>query len=242
MKAPAWMMVLLAGFLSVGCNTMRGSQSMEEYRAELDQVSYGRYWGMVCKDLARDFGDIFRAHVAAGEGIGLDVQATELGQAGVLFVDDMRFGWQDRSLGMWTETRKEGGLFWNYYRSYETDPIYGTETLFERPRAFKDFALRHNTENHWADLGAQGHLIFLGAGGTVSPKETLDFAIGLLNLPVALVRPVFPSVIGIEAPVFDYSEDNTPAQMREKHGLVVVPQAPGLEGAELLNDWWRLPY
>ena len=241
MKAPALVVLLAVGVICSGCGTLRGSQAFEEYTAEMDKLTYGEHLVMAAKDVFMDATDILKLHIGAGEGIGLELQPTEIGHVGLLFVDDARIGWQDRAFGVWSETRKEGGLSFTYYRSLETDPIYGNETFFDRPKAFKDFTLRHNTEHHWLDVGGQAHAIFLGGGAYGSPKEALDFALGTLNLPMAAARPLFKA-IGAEPFHFDYSADDTPAKIRRKHGQTWIPQAAGLEAAELLNDWIELPY
>jgi len=112
MRARLGLVVLAAVTLCGGCASMRGSEAYEEYRAELDKMTDREYVAMATRDLVLDFGDMFRWHVAAGEGIGLTVQPTELLQCGALFADSMRWGFQNRAFGVWTERRKEGGLAW----------------------------------------------------------------------------------------------------------------------------------
>ena len=243
MRAPAWVLLLSAVFVCIGCEGMRGSEGFDDYRSEVDslKMTYGQYLAMTGRDILMDVGDVFRWHIAAGEGLGIDLQPTEIAQIGALYADDARVGWQDRAFGVWTETRKEGGLSWTYYRSYEMAPIYGQPRLFERPRAFKDFTLRHNSEHHWGDIGLQAHAIFLGAGVYVSPKEALDLVFGIANVPMALLRPAFQAV-GAEAPQLDFSEDDRLSRLRRKHGQVWIPQTEGLEPAEMLNEWIELPY
>jgi len=128
-----------------------------------------------------------------------------------------------------------------YYRDYVMEPIYGQPELYKRERGFRDFALRHNYEFHWMDIGFQFHAIFAGAGAYFSPKEAVDFCAALINYPVALMRPMLRK-IGLRPPEFDFSDDDTPSQIRKRQGQEFIPQEPGFEPAEKLNDWIWLPY
>jgi hypothetical protein len=243
MRASFCVGLMLAVAVCAGCGTMKGSQAYQNYKAEMDQTypTFGSYLAMTLKDSLMDFTDIFRFHAAGGEGIGLDVQPTEPLQFGFMFTDNARMGWQKRSFGVWNETRREGGVGWAYYRSLEMEPIRGQEAMFDQPKAFKDFTLRHNSEFHWADIGFQTHLVFFGFGFYFSPKETIDFLYGLGNIPIAVLRPGIQAM-GLDAAQLDYSEDDSPAAIRRKYGQVWIPQAEGFEPTEMLNDWMELPY
>ena len=65
MKASVWVLALLVALSCVGCQSMRGSEQYEGYRAETEQTydSYGKYLLMTCKDALWDLTDIFRFHV-----------------------------------------------------------------------------------------------------------------------------------------------------------------------------------
>lgn len=244
MKARPWMILALLASACTGCANMQGSQEYVEYREALDQMSGSEYRGMATRDFLHDFGDMFRWDVSAGEGIGIRVQPTELLQAGFIFADTAKIGWQERALGVWTEKRKEGGIGWNYYRDYVMKPIYGQPTLFDREvrhRGFDDFALRHNHEHHWLDIGLSVHLIFVGGGLYISPKEIFDFGFAIVNYPFALLRPNLVNY-GLDPPELDFANDDTPAQLRKEMGLEIVPQQPGFEPAEKFNEWFELPY
>lgn len=244
MKFHSLLVTLAAALLFAGCATMQGSPDYVEYREELAEMSDAEYRKMAGRDLMADFGDIFRWHLAAGEGIGLHVQPTELLQVGALFADTKRVGWQNRNLGVWSERRKEGGVSWSYYRNFAMTPIYGQPGLFDEEvqhRGFDDFTLRHNDEGHWADFGLSGHLVFFGGGFYVSPKEIVDFGFALVNYPLALMRPRLRER-GLEPPELDFSDDDTPARIRRAQGQEWVPQQAGFEPAERLDEWMRLPY
>lgn len=234
------LMAVLCG--AAGCMHNRGSEKYDEYRAKLDKMTYGQYMGMATGDLFNDFGDMFRFHIAAGPGIGVHVQPTELLQAGCMFADSGRLGWGHRSFGYWSERRKEGGVGPVYYRDYVMEPIYGTPGLFRKQRGWRNFTLRDNEYENWSDCGVSAYAVFMGAGGYWSPKETLDFALNLfVNYPVAIVRPALKG-IGIQPPEMDYSNDDTPSRIRKREGMVWIPEEPTFYPAEAINDWIELPY
>jgi len=242
MKARVLGLVLVVTAICAGCAPLKGSQPYEDYRSQIDQMGYFQYMGMASKDLWMDFTDVFHWYVAAGEGIGVVVQPTELLQAGFLFSETACVGWQHRALGTWSEKRSEGGFSMAYYRDYVMDPIYAQPAMFTERKGFQEFALRDNREFHWADLGAKLHVVFLGAGAYVSPKETLDFLMNLcINYPVALFRPVLRPM-GLRPSEVDFSDDDTPAQMRKKDGQTWIPQQEGFRPAEDFNEWIRVPY
>ena len=245
MKFHSLLIPVVAALFCAGCASMEGSQEYVEYHEELDEISHAQYRAMATRDLVADFGDIFRGHLAVGEGIGLSVQPTELLQVGALFADTKRVGWQNRNLGVWSERRKEGGIGWNYYRDYVLSPVYGQPGHFDeyvQHRGFDDFALRHNYESHWADIGLSLHVVFVGGGFYISPKEIVDFGFALVTYPIAMLRPQFRDRTVLPPPRVDFSDDDTPAHIRRELGLEMVPQQPGFEPAEKFNEWFRLPY
>ena len=242
MKTRFATVALVALCFAAGCADMKGSTKYDEYRAKLDKMSYGEYMAMATHDLAADFGDMFRWHIAAGPGFGVRVQPTKLLQFGFMFAEDARLGWGHRAMGYWTEKRKEGGVSISYYRDLVMQPIYGQPALFKGQLGYRGFTLRDNEWSNWTDAGASVHVAFLGAGAFVSPKEMLDFALNLgVNYPVAIVRPAL-RVINLRPPEMDYSNDDTPSKLRREEGMIWVPEEPSLPPAEAVNDWIQLPY
>ena len=134
--------VCAASFLS-GC---AASENYKAYREELDSRTYARYFVDTWRDWAADASDIVSAECSAGEGIGLNLQATEIGNTGFLWEDVMKFGWRNRALGFYREVRKEGGLSWFYYRDMRFEPITGTRSLFERDRLTKGYPIRDDDD------------------------------------------------------------------------------------------------
>jgi hypothetical protein len=235
-----WVGAVLWGALMLsGCAE---SKAYRSYTEEVDSWSYPYRFAVVWKDWALDLADVVNFDVGAGETIGLDVQPTELFQAGFLFGDVMKFGWRDRGLGFYREIHKEGGASWVYYRDMRFEPIMGTASLFERPRMFRGFPIRFNDEWHWMDVRAEAGLIFGSVHAGVSPKQALDFAISTLLLPVNLfIRPALDKA-GMHIPDVDIDDDDTAAQLRRKYNLQLIKNPEVFEPTEEINDLIKLPY
>ncbi len=214
----------LAVVLAVtGC---KSSPSYKSYSDETEEWSWGRNVGAMLKDVGLDFVDIVQLDVGAGEGLLANVRPTKLAQIGVGYVDALKLGWNQRSLGYWRDCRTEGGVSVFYYTDADFEPVYGTRTLFDRGYKIEDWTILHNEDHHWLDLGASLHLLFLGADANLSPKEALDFVLGLLNVPFTLV-PI-PDLLGIRWERIDLSNDDTRAEVRRKYDLGYIAQPHGL--------------
>ncbi len=240
MRVYAWVAALvLGGALLSGCAETRTYRS---YSEEIDSWSYGKTFGVVWKDWALDFVDIFSVEIGGGETIGVNLQPTEFLQIGALFGDVMKMGLRDRACGFYREVRKEGGLSWFYYRDMQFYPLIGTPTLFDRPRVFKGFPLRFNNEWHWMDFGAEVGLVFIQFSAHVSPKQALDFVIDTVLLPYNLgIKPGLAAA-GVRVPEIDICEDDTAAQIRKKYQFELIRHPEMFEPGEVVNDMVRLPY
>ncbi len=235
-------LLTLSLVLLAGCAESREYNS---YQDEIASWSYPKRVGIQFKDWFLDFGDIFSIEVGGGECIGVNVQATELGQVGVLFGDVMKFGWRDRSLGFYTEDRGEGGATWFYYRDVAMTPLVGTPSLFNeyyRDRLYQGFPIRDNKEWHWMDVGGEVAVIFFDASAHVSPKQALDFAFNTVALPFELILDPIFTLAGARYPEVDYCDDDTKAMLRRKYGVELIDQPRGLEPMEYINDRFEVPY
>jgi uncharacterized protein YceK len=231
-------LVLAAALLS-GCSETRSYRS---YADEVDNRTYGQTVGIVFKDWALDFVDIFGIEVGGGETIGINLQPTEFLQMGFLFSDVMKMGLRDRSCGFYRDVRKEGGLSWFYYRDMQFYPLIGTRSLFDRPRVFKGFPLRFNNEWHWLDFGGEVGLVFIQFSAHVSPKQALDFLVDTVLLPYNLgIKPGLASA-GVRLPEIDICEDDTAAEIRRKYQFELIRHPEMFEPGEVVNDMVRLPY
>jgi hypothetical protein len=235
----------LAGLIVLGAVALSGcaeSRAYKSYEDEINSWSYGKRFAITWKDWWMDATDIVSLDMGAGENIGVTVQPTELLQAGALFGDVMKFGYRSRGLGFYRESRSEYGFSAVYYRDMQFEPIMGTPSLFERPRAFKGFPIRFNKEWHWMDLGAEVGVVFFSTSAHVSPKEALDFAVSTLMLPVNLfVRPPLDRA-GVRMPEVDICEDDTASRLRAKYDLELIRQPEMFGPTETLNELVRTPY
>ena len=230
--------VCAASFLS-GCVA---SENYKAYREELDKRSYPRYFVDTWRDWFGDLSDIASAEVAVGEGIGVNVQATEIANTGFLWEDVMKFGWRNRAMGFYREVRKEGGLSWFYYRDMRFEPIIGTRALGDRERLVKGFPIRDDDDRHWMDVGLEFNAVYGGLSFFVSPKHALDFVGNTISLPFNLVaRPVLNRV-GVRPPELDLGDDDLAAQVRKRHGVELVKRYEQFPPTELLDQLERLPY
>jgi hypothetical protein len=220
--------LFVAGSLTV-LFAVTGCQSAPTYRAYTDETeswSYGQRVATVFKDFALDLFDIFQLDLSGGEGLLVNARATKLAQVGAGHEDVGKFGWNQRSLGLWRERRTEGGLSVLYYTDTAMVPMHGTSTLFDRGYQIEDWTILHNEDHHWLDFGATAHVLFVGADANVSPKEAVDWAVGLLNIPMTLF-PVH-SLLGIRHDNIDLANDDTASRLRKAHEVGYVHQPHGL--------------
>jgi len=234
--------VLLLGLAALlgGCvNTAE----YEAYREEYDGWPYYKKVGVAVKDLVLDYGDVVSVESGAGEGFLAHVQATKIAELGGGYANTVKVLYDRRAAGFVSERRKEGGIGPVYYRSKTFEPITGTAKLVDEvPRTLDDFTIRHNEDSHWLDIGAGLHVVFVGADVRVSPKEIFDAVGTTITFPYTVVlRPVL-SWFNISPPELDFAEDDTAAQLRRKHRVILVEQDKGFEPAETVNDWIRIPY
>ena len=230
--------------LLAGCAGVMESREYKAYKDEMKDLTLDQRFAIALKDWALDLSDVFSMEIGAGEYIGADVQATELGQGGALFGRVMKYGWRDRAWGYYDERRQEGGASWFYYRDMHMTPLTGNEQLFKRRRLMQDFPIRHNDDWHWMDCGFEVGFIFGGTSAHVSPKQTLDFAISTISLPFELTLKPILYECGVRTPEIDVCQDDTAAQMRrEKHPEVETIEHPdGFPPIEYLDERLRLPY
>jgi hypothetical protein len=206
-----------------------GCQSAPSYKAYTDETQswgYGRRIATMLKDEALDLTDIIQLDLSAGEGLLANVRATKLVQVGGGHLNGIKGGWNQRSLGFWKERRTEGGVSVLYYTDADLEPVHGTPTLFDRGYQIDDWTILHNEDHHWADFGASLHLIFLGADVNVSPKEAIDFVVGLINIPLTII-PI-NDLFGIRQDTIDLANDDTAARLRKKYELGYIHQPHGL--------------
>jgi len=239
----------LAGVMALSVLVFSGctmSRPYKSYSDEVDSWSYGKRFVTTWKDWGLSFLDIFSLEIGAQEAIGITVEPTKLLQTGVLFNDVMKIGWRNRGFGFYHEIQKEAGFGWAYYRYRLFDPIIGTSTLFDpnrRAPLFSGFPIRDNVqEGHWMDIGAEVGVVILDVSAHVSPKHALGFVVNTLMLPMDLVLRYPLKWIGIRFPEVDMCDENTPAQIRKKYELTLIPYPRTFAPAEVLNELWEVPY
>lgn len=233
------LLALCAVVLTSGCMM---SERYAAYREDLDDRTFTENYADTWQDWYGDLGDIISIEGAVGEGLGVNVQATKLGNAGFMFCDVLKGGYRDRAFGFYREVRKEGGASWFYYRDLEFEPIMGTRRLFEREPVLQDFTLRHNSDRHWADVGFDTHILFLGCGFFVSPKQTLDFACSTVMLPYNLIFRGGFAILGLQLPEFDLCNDDISSRKRERHAVDLITTDEEFLPGEILDELMRLGY
>lgn len=219
------------------------SESYDAYRREVDSWGWGDYFLISCKDLLFDFTDILSAELSVGPGILVNIQPTKILNIGAGYGELSKVGWRKRALGFYREDTREGGISYLYFRQKRLEPIYGTPDLFvSRDRAISDFTIRHNSDRHWLDIGAEAHIIALGGSAYFSPFETVDFGISLVSFPYnAFVRPLGNSM-GFRPPEVDMARDDTMARVQDKYGLTLVRWREDLPPFEKADELFRLAY
>lgn len=238
-RSAAILLALLSVVVLSGCMT---AENYSVYRAEMDQKSFLQCYADTWKDWFLDLSDVLSLEFSAGEGFGVEIQATKIVHGGFLFADVMKLGYRDRGLGFYREVRKEGGFSWFYYRDMEFEPLTGTYTLWRRQRLMQDFTLRHNTDRHWADVGYEFHLIFGGNSLFVSPLQIFDFAGSTLVLPYNLLLRVPLGKAGFNLPEFDLADDDASSAVRDKHNVDLIRSEDDFPPGEVLDDLMRLGY
>ena len=240
MRFPLLRMIAVAA-LAAALSGCYAGKNYKAYREELDTLSYPQHFAITWADWFADAGDIVSAEISFGEGIGAYVQPTKVLMVGVLFEDVAKVGFRQRGFGIYREVRSEYGACHLYYRDMMVEPIMGTRGLFMR-RPIQDFTIRHNSDRHWLDLGAEAHVLIIGASAFVSPWETFDFVGTTVQLPYnLLLRPAF-NLIGVRPPELDLSNDNYAAPLREKHGVIVNNEFESFPPAEVFEGLMDTPY
>lgn len=172
------------------------------------------------KDAFHDLFDIAFVNTAVGDGLLADAQLTKIAHLGLGWVDGVRAGTRPRALGVWSQRQAEYGLSIFYWRDINRQAVYGTETLFDQSMSYKGFDMDHQSETgHWLDVGANVHLLLVGAEAWVSPKEALDFGGSLIRWVVTVI-PIRSALhaIGVDMLGPDVSSDDTDAPHREAGG------------------------
>ncbi len=230
---------LFVGAVLLGAAVLTGCAESRTYKSYSDEVgswSYPKKVGITIKDWFADASDIASVEMGTGETIGIDIQPTKIFEVGALTGDVFKFGWRERATGFWREVRTEGGFSWFYYRDERIEPVLGTAALFERPRLFKGFPIRYNKPYHWMDCGAEVGVIFFQVGAHVSPKQTLDFLISTVMLPVNIIIKPPLDAVGLHLPEIDICDDDTAAAVRKKYDLKLVNYPESFEPVETFND------
>ena len=241
MRKYACLLVLMALGLT-GC-AIQSSQEYASYREEVDSWGYADYVLVTLKDLGADFVDMFSIEFSYGPGLIIDIQPTKLLQHGFGFAQVGRIGFRGRAAGFYHEVRKEGGISGLYYRSLDFTPVYGTMSLFERPRTLRDFTLRHETDRNWADIGVSLHFVFLGGGFYISPMNMVDFFADVVCLPYNIaLRPIFRVGMNLNPPEIDLGNDDTLAQVAKKFNLEKAKPLKGFPPAETADSLFRVGY
>ena len=233
------LLTLCAVVLLSGCAM---SERYQSYRHEVDQKSFLQNYADTWSDWYADLGDIIKWEGSLGEGIGVYLQPTKLAAGGAQFMDVMKIGHSRRAFGFYREVRREGGASWFYYRDMEFEPIIGTESLFKRERLSQGFPIRNTKNDHWADVGFETHIIFIGGSLYVSPKETVDFVSSTVQLPYNLLwRGIFGR-FGWVTPEIDISDDDSASEARKKHDVDLIRTPDQFMPAEFLDDLMRMGY
>jgi len=233
------LVALCAVVFASGCVT---SERYAAYREELDERTFLENYADTWCDWYADLGDIIGLEFSAGEGIGLNVQATKVGNAGFMFCDVMKLGYRARGFGFYREVRKEGGASWFYYRDLTFEPIVGTAPLFDREPLLQDFTIRHNSDRHWGDIGGEIHIIFGGGSAFVSPKELADFLGNTFMLPYNLLWRPSVGTLGMQLPEFDLSDDDLSSRARRKHDVDLIRTDERFLPLETLDELMKMGY
>lgn len=146
---------------------------------------------------ALDFADMFELNAGVGQGLHAAVEVAPF-RVGYGFTDTWRGGMMNRAVGSWKESRKEFWLLQNFL-CWTRDPCCGNTYLFDPCRQNLHSARRdvdtelpialwenwdwttrfEDHEKRWLDLGVEATVGFLAIDAYVSPREMLDFVLGI---------------------------------------------------------------
>ena len=222
-------------FFALGLLALGACRSSHAYREQVQKPVEGwsigqRLWTPI-KDAILDTCDVAGADLSIGQGAWVNAQATKILHAGVGYFDGQRRGLRPRALGVWSETRGEGGMSLFYWRDLHRQPVWGTSTLFADGASYTGFDLDHqNEDGHWTDFELGAHFLFIGAEVSVRPIEVVDAAISwgkVLFLPYYFLNAFWPR------PDPDLKEDDSQAPLRKEGGdaagYIYQPETPFFE-------------
>jgi len=144
--------------------------------------------------------DMVELNVGFGQGLHAAAEIAPL-RIGYGFSDVHRTGTMNRAVGTWAESRKEFWLLRDVL-VWQKEPCCGNGYLFDTchipvrnaldeeldfsPLAWPDdegwTTRMDDHEKNWGDFGVEATLGFLAVDAFVSPREVLDFALGIFTL------------------------------------------------------------
>lgn len=168
--------------------------------------------GVWLGDRWADLLDVFSLNLSFGQGIGVNLHATEFLEAGLNWWEGTSLGMRGRAWGVWDSDEWDRGLGPFYWVELERTPTAGTRNLFNHEYKYVGWDFQENSLNKaahedWSHVGGALHVLFIGAEAGVSLLEAADFIAGWLPLGPIL------GWCGMEQPVWDISRDDTWSQM-----------------------------
>jgi hypothetical protein len=91
-------------------------------------------------------------------------------------------------------------------------------------------------------LGVEVGLICGQIALHVSPKQTMDFLVTTVMLPVNLVARPALSKMGVNLPIVDFCNDDTESRIAKRYELEMPPYPDMFQPTEVINDLVKLPY
>jgi len=175
----------------VGCQTAQTARSVVPPTDRGHVVTY-------LADRGLDFLDMLGIKLGGNDTLFVRARATKLGMAGLGYFKGRWCGLHGRSVGCWREERVEGGGSFLYLIQYEREPLRGNAFLFadtfskgnvpDEPEGFapmNEFAWEiKDGDHHWIDVGVGVGLVAVALEVEVSPRQVLDFVLGILCLDI----------------------------------------------------------
>ncbi len=175
-------------YCSTGCN------APDSRSPDVPKLSYGQA-------RAFDLMDILEINVSAGVGL-LATVAVEPIKVGYGYYQASKAGMMGRAAGTWDECRKEVFVGLHHLNAWHKRPCRGNGFLFTpealhrrhwqrdpndttRLRFYEEWGWTtryEDIENHWLDVSAEVHLLFVGLNVCLSPQELFDFLLGLCTV------------------------------------------------------------
>jgi hypothetical protein len=214
--------LVAAGALLTGCSTVNPERDEVDRQYAEQNPTAGKKAGTWFGDRWYDLTDIIKADLAFGMGIGVNIHATEILQAGIGTWDGTSVGLRARSFGKWEESKTHRGLGPWYWVDVERTPIWGTSQISMHEYQYTGWDIMEETgdkaiDHDWSELGASVQIIAIGAHVAGSPLEAVDFLAGLI--PISLIENLF----GGTMPAWDIMDDDAyarlAAELEEEQGL-----------------------